>query len=268
MPLLEREDFTWLPTERSCHCEPERLNCLTRAETYELGSTVLNVNRRQVWKERHPARFIPELPQKYIRLFSHRGETVLDPFCGSGTTNIVAAQLERHSIGIDVNPPSIQLSRKRLQDFVDGETNHLFICEDCRRTLSSIPEGTIDLVVTSPPYFDVVDYSQNDLSQLGNIHDYRLFLEGMEESFQGIFRVLKEGGYAVINTQDLFKKDAKCPIHSDYVNIARDLGFELININIYMLNYSTGGRLVFGYPKSYYPKNDHEYVVILRKAEA
>jgi DNA modification methylase len=133
--------------------------------------------------------------------------------------------------------------------------------------MTCIPEGSIDLVVTSPPYFDVVDYMHDGPYQLGNLHNYQDFLSAMRESFQEMLKILKPGGYCVVNTQDLFKKNEKCPIHSDYIQIGRELGFEIVNVNIYILNYSTGGRLVFGYPKSYYPKNDHEYVIIMRRRD-
>lgn len=267
MPVIQKELFDWLPTTRKCECEPGRLNCLTRRETYQLGSTVLNVQRRQVWKESHPARFIPELPEKYIKLFSHPGETVLDPFCGSGTTNVVACELGRNSVGIDINPYSTSMTIRRLQRLLKekDETVHLVLTGDCREILKRMPEGSIDLIVTSPPYFDVVDYNQDHPDQLGNIHRYDDFLQAMSVAFSGMSRVLKSGGHCVINTQDLFKKDVKCPIHADYIQLGMKTDLELININIYILNYSTGGRLVYGFPKSYYPKNDHEYILIFRK---
>jgi DNA modification methylase len=268
MPVSTIQDFSWLPTSKSCGCLDTRLNCLDRKDTSRLGSTVLNVQRRQVWKESHPARFVPELPAKYIRLFSHAGQTVLDPFCGSGTTNVMAMQLGRNSIGIDVNPRSIALTLKRLRDEIheaSSVTRHLAIQGDCRKLLMEMPSGGVDLVVTSPPYFDVVDYDHDDPRQLGNIHDYDRFLRGMEEAFEGMWHALKEGGHAIINTQDLYKKEVKCPIHSDYLQMAKEVGFAIMNVNIYILNYSTGGRLVYGYPVSYYPKNDHEYILILKK---
>jgi DNA modification methylase len=256
----------WLPSLRSCGCEQGRLNCLTRKETFELGSTIINIQARHRWTETHPARFIPELPERYIKLFSHRGETVLDPFCGSGTTNVVAKALGRNSIGIDVNPRSSAMTMSRLTQTAESEpTNHLVITGDSRRALAGLPLGVVDLVVTSPPYFDVVDYEHDAPEQLGNWHDYPGFLEAMKNVFEGCYDALKESGHMVVNTQDLYKGVLKAPIHSDYINICKNIGFEIININIYVLNYSNGGRLVFGYPKSYYPKNDHEFNLIFRK---
>ncbi len=232
-----------------------------------LGSTVLHVNTRHRWTEKHPARFIPDLPDRYIRLFSHAGETVLDPFSGSGTTAIVAKTLGRNSVAFDVNPRSVEMAKRRL---ANGEaqgpagTRHEVLLGDSRRLVSKIPRGAIDLIVTSPPYYDVVDYDHDSPDQLGNYHDYATFLEGMTAVFEACSRALKPGGFMIVNTQDIYKKTLSGAIHVDYIERCRQLGFDLRNINIYILNYSTGGRLVWGYPKSYYPKNDHEFNLIFK----
>lgn len=279
--------FDWLPKKRSCNCKEGRLNCLSRKELRKYGTTVINSNKRQIWKEEYPARFIPLLPEKYILLFSHKGETVLDPFCGSGTTNIVALQLGRSSIGIDVNRRAYEISVKRIKEilipltentskyrfeslethstFYYGDAIHMIICDNMLSVLNYIPEESIDLIVTSPPYYDVVDYKDKHPDQWGNIHDYSVFLSKMKEAFKELLRVLKKKGFLIVNTQDVFRRNVKAPIHIDYALICKNLGFTIYNIEVYILNYSTGGRLAYGYPKEYYPKNDHEFVLILRK---
>jgi len=60
---------------------------------------------------RYPAKFFPELPRWLIRRFSKEDEIVLDPFSGSGTTNVEALLNSRHSVGIDVDPFSRYLSK-------------------------------------------------------------------------------------------------------------------------------------------------------------
>jgi DNA modification methylase len=70
----------------------------------------------------HPAPFPPKLPGRLIRMYSHgaaagfEGEVILDPFCGSGTSCLVAKQLGRHFIGIDINPEDVELARKNVAD--------------------------------------------------------------------------------------------------------------------------------------------------------
>jgi DNA modification methylase len=62
----------------------------------------------------HSAVFPVDLPSWFIKLFTQPGDVVLDPFMGSGTTAVAAAQLGRHYIGIELNPAYIELSRNRV----------------------------------------------------------------------------------------------------------------------------------------------------------
>ncbi|MFX1559767.1 MAG: DNA-methyltransferase [Promethearchaeota archaeon] len=64
--------------------------------------------------ERHPAPFPEELPRRCIRLYSFVGDTVLDPFAGSGTTLKVARELGRNSIGYEINPEYEILIRDKI----------------------------------------------------------------------------------------------------------------------------------------------------------
>lgn len=63
----------------------------------------------------HSAAFPEELPEWFIRLFTKMGDTVLDPFMGSGTTNIVAQRMDRNSIGIEILPKYYNLVRKKVE---------------------------------------------------------------------------------------------------------------------------------------------------------
>jgi DNA modification methylase/endonuclease YncB( thermonuclease family) len=83
-------------------------------------------------QEGHIARFPIELPHRLIRMFSFPGEWVLDPFTGSGTTNVAAARLGRNSIGVEFNPEFAKLASKRL----DGERS---LVADFAHTLEKLP---------------------------------------------------------------------------------------------------------------------------------
>ena len=63
----------------------------------------------------HPAPFPLELPNRLIRMFSFVGDTVLDPFVGSGTTCLAAARAGRHSVGCDVEGSYLDLAERRLR---------------------------------------------------------------------------------------------------------------------------------------------------------
>jgi modification methylase len=68
----------------------------------------------------HPAPFPLELAERVIRLFSYRGDAVLDPFMGSGTTCVAAKKLARHYAGLDIDAGYCELAEKRLAE-IDKE---------------------------------------------------------------------------------------------------------------------------------------------------
>ncbi|MDW8297252.1 MAG: DNA methyltransferase [Raineya sp.] len=63
----------------------------------------------------HIAMFPEELPRRLIKMFSFVGETVLDPFAGSGTTLLAAKNLNRNSIGYEINPEFIPIIKEKLK---------------------------------------------------------------------------------------------------------------------------------------------------------
>lgn len=69
----------------------------------------------------HPAPYPLQLAERLVRMFSFVGDTVLDPFMGTGTTNVAAAKWGRNSVGIEVDPQYFEMSAKRL----DSETPKL-----------------------------------------------------------------------------------------------------------------------------------------------
>ena len=76
---------------------------------------------QQIWTlngastREHPAPFPLALAERLVRMFSFVGDTVLDPFMGSGTTNLAAARLGRNSIGVEIEKSYFEQARRRLQ---------------------------------------------------------------------------------------------------------------------------------------------------------
>jgi len=88
---------------------------------------------RQIWQDvtgastrRHPAPFPLELAQRLVRMFSFVGDTVLDPFMGTGTTNLAAAQWGRNSIGVEIDPEYVRMAQSRLET----HRAHLYFSSD------------------------------------------------------------------------------------------------------------------------------------------
>ena len=76
---------------------------------------------QQIWNipgastKNHPAPFPLELAYRLVRMFSFYGDTVLDPFCGTGTTMLAAIKASRNSIGVEVDPTYCRSALRRLQ---------------------------------------------------------------------------------------------------------------------------------------------------------
>ena len=72
-----------------------------------------------VRQDRHLAMYPEELPRRLIRMFSFVGETVLDPFLGSGTTSLAALRWDRNSVGYEINPDFEPLIREKIMSGAD-----------------------------------------------------------------------------------------------------------------------------------------------------
>lgn len=83
---------------------------------------------QQIWNitgastKEHPAPFPLELANRIVRMFSFVGDTVLDPFCGTGTTMIAAIRTGRNSIGVEIDPDYCRMAARHLK----AETSNLF----------------------------------------------------------------------------------------------------------------------------------------------
>lgn len=98
----------------------------------------------------HIAMFPEELPKRLIKMFAFKGETVLDPFLGSGTTSLAARNLDRNSIGYEINPEFIEIAKQKLntrQADISG-TTYEFLADktdlDIEKEFESLPYRFVD----------------------------------------------------------------------------------------------------------------------------
>ncbi len=99
---------------------------------------------KQIWPgpggastRQHPAPFPLELAERLIRMYSFVGDTILDPFMGTGTTNLAAANWGRNSIGIEIDQQYFELTRSRLEK----ETKDLFTTTELRFIEAGVADG-------------------------------------------------------------------------------------------------------------------------------
>jgi len=145
------------------------------------------------------------------------------------------------------------------------------------RDLSFLPDESIHLAITSPPYWNLKRYNDGP-NQLGHIDNYERFLKELKKVWEHVFRVLVPGGRLVCVVGDVcvsrrqFGRHLVFPLHSDISVICRRIGFDNLNPIIWhkIANASfevENGSKFFGKP--YEPnaiiKNDIEFILMQRK---
>ncbi|MEA1994262.1 MAG: DNA methyltransferase [Euryarchaeota archaeon] len=201
-----------------------RLNNLNKEEWARYNKTVWNCCS----SDGYFASFDKELPKRLIRYFTFPGDTVLDPFVGSGTTLEAAQETGRNAVGIDCSLKAIGVSKKKINP---RDNLSITAMGGDARDLSRFGKNEFDFIVTSPPYFDIVRYS-TDNSQIGNLKDYGEFIENVIIAFEECRRVLKLKKYLSVITADIRKAHQYYPTHIDYINRLGEIGFKLHQIMI------------------------------------
>lgn len=157
-------------------------------------------------------------------------------------------------------------------------TRHRLLLRDAR-DLSVIPDRTIHLVVTSPPYWTLKEYRDAD-GQLGHINDYEVFLSELDRVWSHCYRVLVPGGRLVVVVGDVCLSRRRnrgrhtvVPLHASIAEHCRRIGFDglapIIWHKIANAVFEASGNGAGFLGKPYEPnavlKNDIEYILMLRK---
>ncbi len=93
-----------------------RESTITDAELMEYTQSIWSIHTASAKRIGHPAPFPEDLPRRLIQLYTFRGDVVLDPFCGSGTTCIAALKAGRHYVGYDTEKRYCELAEKRIRE--------------------------------------------------------------------------------------------------------------------------------------------------------
>lgn len=173
----------------------------------------------------------PYIPRNIILRYSQEGDLVLDQFAGGGTTLVEAKLLNRDIIGVDVNDVALERCKEKINFDYNEARGKVYIKKGDARRLDFIPDESIDLICTHPPYANIIKYSEDikeDLSLL-NIKD---FMEEMKKVANESFRVLKKGKFCAILMGDTRQKGHMIPMSFEVMNIFENAGFKLKEIII------------------------------------
>lgn len=276
-----------VPAKRS---RPNLLNDLSAKEWISESVSVwsqrgLGANHPDAQIERlHPAPFSFTDVARVIRMFTKKGMTVLDPFVGVGSTLKACALEGRVGIGFELYPDFVELAQARLLTEVEesGQTtaSQTIYQGDARILIGKVEEGSVDLIVTSPPYWGIlakVDHKAtqertnhgltthygDDSRDLANIEDYDSFVTDLAETLSSCAKSLRKHGHMVLIVGDFRHKSRFYMLHADLARALEDRGLVLKAVNIL---YQRHKRVFpYGYPAAYVPNVHHQYIIVLRK---
>lgn len=271
---IEKIDINF---KKTCSCLDNRINCLTAKEwlRHQVAIWEFYYEKRDVRdKDIHPAVFPIALPKKCIQLFTHKGELVLDPFVGIGTTLIAARDLERNAVGVDLKKEYIDFTNKRLNqlEFNFNNTKQIAICDDAINIPKYLDENTVSLTVTSPPYANMLNHKRLNKSIRGDLRENKYFkkiqqysnnprdlgtmkpkeyAEALAEIYKGILPLLKPKAHCIINLNDLWEDNHRYPTHSYVIETMKKVGYELRNVIIWDKRNLVNKIGIYGWPSNY-----------------
>ncbi len=145
---------------------------------------------------------------------------------GGGTTLIEAKLLNRKSIGFDINPEAVKLTKQNL--IFKGHKFEPDVSIGDARNLKNIKEESMDLVLTHPPYANIIKYSNGEINEdLSNISSPKKFCDEFEHAIREFYRVLKPDCYCAILIGDTRKSRHYVPLSYMVLERYLKVGFVL-----------------------------------------
>ena len=219
--------------------------------------------------------FVPQIPHQLILRFTRKGDWVLDPFVGSGTTLIECRRLGRNGVGVDLNSEVIERARelvnkepdlnRAVTELVAGDSRSI----NYGSILAPLGIRQVQLVIMHPPYHDIVSFSQDE-RDLSNADSTESFLAMFRDTVESVTPVLERGRYLALVVGDKYSGGDWVPLGYYCMNEVMQRGYALKSIvvknfdetrakreqkQLWRYRALAGGFYVF----------KHEYIFLFRK---
>ena len=231
-------------------------------------------------KLKHPAMFPSDLARRLIECFATKeSRLVFDPFVGVGSTLVAAKELGKDAVGIEISPEFVTIANSQVDKTIpyQGETDIKIHVADSRELCKYIHPNSVDMVITSPPYWDILlekrtadskaqrDYGDAE-ADLGKIRDYEKFLLELRKIFAQVYDVMKPNSYCCVIVMDLRKKNRFYPYHMQVTQLMEGIGFIFDDMIIWDRGQEYNNLRPLGYPTVFRINRIHEFILIFQKS--
>ena len=250
---------------------------------------------REDRKIRHPASFPESLVREFVSFFTKKGEIVVDPFVGTGSTLVAALETGRSGIGFEIVKKYAGISKERVRDVLaqrraskeatKSKSSWAKIITADSAKLSKIWKENAfppaDYCITSPPYWNQLrrshmrqkgraekgldtTYSDNP-DEIGNIGDYHDFQHALKRAFDEVYKVMKPKGYLTIITNNVFTEGKMYPLAFDTVSTLSKEPFAWTPKDEKVWCQDDKTLLPLGVFNAWVGNRHHQYCLIFRK---
>lgn len=191
--------------------------------------------------------FIPQIPNQLLRRYTRKGEWMLDPFLGSGTSLIECKRLGRNGIGIELQNKVVKLAGQILTkeknpynvitEIIKGDSTAF----DFKSELEKRKCQSVQFLLMHPPYWDIIKFSGkiNDLSNAESVDE---FLQMFSKVIDNTYDVLDEGRYAAVVIGDKYSAGEWIPLGFYTMQAMINKGYKLKSTIIKNFDQTTAKR--------------------------
>ena len=269
--------------DRGVYDRRNKLNDLTGKEWAQFTRSWFTHNPEPRKDEEilHPAKFPESMIAEFVHFFTKKGDVVLDPMAGTGSTLVACDLTNRKGIGVELIDKWAKIASGRTkQEIITGDALEL------SRIWNERGLPSVDFCITSPPYWNMlrqsrghvestakqrkkegldVFYSDNP-KDIGNVESYEDYLEKLYAIYSNVHTLLKPEKYLVVIVQNV-----RTPT-GEMIPLAWDLARKLSTLytlrqeRIWCQNNKMLG--IWGYPSTYVSNVHHHYCLVFQKGES
>lgn len=175
--------------------------------------------------------FVPQIVRQLLTRYTKRGDFVLDPFAGSGTTLIEAQRMGRNSIGIELqNNVAMEASERVHSEQKDGIIADIFVDDsrsfDVDRIRRTYNIDNVQFVIFHPPYWNIIKFS-DEAADLSNAPTLESFLADFRKVVNNSIAILENRRYCAVVIGDKYENGQIVPLGFYCMQVMQQEGLTL-----------------------------------------